>query len=155
MPGPGTTGIRAVVTPCPLPLLLCTRHPQLQLTPPQPHAQRAGFFATRCWGATHAPRRMAAASRSTAIAQREEECRGSANGHPGVRAGDTPLTRLARHAGYGGGDSVERGGASSFVTLDVRLHTSRSAVNIARLSFPRDYPAGTSPSRYPNGQYIR
>ena len=102
-------------------------------------------FAARCWGATHAPRRMAAASRSTAIAQREEECRGSANGHPGVRAGDTPLTRLARHAGYGGGDSVERGGASSFVTLDVRLHTSRSAVNIARLSFPRDYPAGTSP----------
>ena len=52
--------------------------------------------------------------KSTALAQREEECRGWPNGHPGMRAGEAPLTRLACHAGYkGGGDSVERGDASS------------------------------------------
>ena len=59
-----------------------------------------------------------------------------------------------RHAAYPartpcrvrGGETVWREAVRpAFVTLDVRLHTSRSAVNIARLSFPRDYPAGTSP----------
>ena len=94
--------------------------PQSQLTPPQPHAQHAGFSQLAAGGRLmrqdawqqQAAQRLS--SRSTALAQREEECRGWPNGHPGMRAGEAPLTRLACHAGYkGGGDSVERGDASS------------------------------------------
>ena len=113
------------------------------------------IFAARCWGATHAPRRMAAASRSTATAQREEECRGSANGHPGVRAGDTPLTRLARHAGYGGGRQC---GERRCVQL---CYAGRPSPHISQCC---KYSTPLIPSRLPgryvalpvilNGQYI-
>ena len=119
--------------------------PQSQLTPPQPHAQRAGFSQLAAGGRLMRQDawQQQAAQRLSHSARRSVEDRPTA-----IRVCALATRRLpGSHAmpGTGGGDSVERGGASSFVTLDVRLHTSRSAVNIARLSFPRDYPAGTSP----------
>ena len=71
-------------------------------------------------------------------------CRGWPNGHPGMRAGEAPLTRLACHAGYkGGGDSVERGDASSLDGWRPSPDLERCCKS-AQYSFPCDYPAGTS-----------
>ena len=120
--------------------------PQSQLTPPQPHAQRAGFSQLAAGGR---PMRQdawqqQAAQRLSHSARRSVEDRPTA-----IRVCALATRRLpGSHAmpGTGGGGSVEREAVrpAAFVWL-ASVSRSRSAVNIARLSFPRDYPAGTSP----------
>ena len=86
-------------------------------------------------------------SRSTALAQREEECRGWPNGHPGMRAGEAPLTRLACHAGYKGGETVWREEMRPAWMAGVRLQILSAAVNQRNIAFPVAYQPVRHPTR--------
>ena len=128
--------------------------PQSQLTPPQPHAQHAGFSQLAAGGRLmrqdawqqQAAQRLS--SRSTALAQREEECRGWPNGHPGMRAGEAPLTRLACHAGYKGGGRQcgERRRVQPGWLASVSQILS-AAVNQRNIAFPCDVQPVRHPTR--------
>ena len=87
-------------------------------------------------------------SRSTALAQREEECRGWPNGHPGMRAGEAPLTRLACHAGYKGGGRQcgERRRVQPGWLASVSQILS-AAVNQRNIAFPCDVQPVRHPTR--------